>query len=672
MKTGTLLLFAWIAPFLLWAQPCPTEELQLTSQSQIDNFSLNYPGCTDFPGGIFINDLVQGDITNLNGLTQVINIGQRLTIIDNPNLTSLVGLDHLETIGRDLIIQSTGITDLNGLGALNYIHRNVLIGDNPALNDLHGLDNLTFIGKKLSIRQNNVLSSLNGLNGLSSIGGTLRIEKNPALADLSALSALLSIGGNLYLVDNDALTSLSGLENINPNSISQLRILGSQQLNTCSIASICNYIANPANQAVIGNNAPGCNSEVEVEAACIPLPTCPTSLNFTSQAQINAFPSNYPNCSVLDGDVTINGTGIVDLSPFSQIEEVTGILSIGVNPVGTSLVDLTGLDNLHTARAVKIQGNDLLTSLHGLESLTTLTIYLTIYNCPMLTDISALSNLTEVGGGFGIGFCDALTNLHGIENMSVQFSIDIYYNASLVDITAFSSMTHSWDLQIEGNQSLQSLAGLENLQSVDNDLVIGNNPVSSLSSLGSLSSVGERMIVQNSSQLSDFSGLENLTYIGEELRIFNNQGLTSLSGLDNFDPDHLDNLVIQYCPLLSVCAVPSVCDYLSDPAHPATISNNALGCNTRMQVEAACPTLSLSPNPVKDLLVLDVSDFLGQMVDIVIVDQMGRPVWQYRHDALPVSQLTIQIPSSGLKNKGWYTLTCISQSNVQVEHLVVE
>jgi hypothetical protein len=80
---------------------------------------------------------------------------------------------------------------------------------------------------------------------------------------------LTSIGGDLQMIFNISLTSLSGLDSINPASIANISIQYNDVLSTCDIKSICDYIASPNGDIYIENNAPGCNSQEEVEAACL-------------------------------------------------------------------------------------------------------------------------------------------------------------------------------------------------------------------------------------------------------------------------------------------------------------------------------------------------------------------------------------------------------------------
>ena len=84
-------------------QPCSTclpEGITFTTQSQIDNFQTNYPGCTEIEGNVTIKS--QFDITNLNGLNLLTAIGGNLTLDSNNTLTSLSRLEELTSIGGEL------------------------------------------------------------------------------------------------------------------------------------------------------------------------------------------------------------------------------------------------------------------------------------------------------------------------------------------------------------------------------------------------------------------------------------------------------------------------------------------------------------------------------------------------------------------------------------------
>lgn len=101
----SLLFFMLVFPSLMTGQMCLPEGIHFTRQSQIDSFSILYPGCTQIGGDVCIGnclDLVVSDITNLDGLESLTSINGKLTISHNPLLTSIEGLKNLTVLEDDV------------------------------------------------------------------------------------------------------------------------------------------------------------------------------------------------------------------------------------------------------------------------------------------------------------------------------------------------------------------------------------------------------------------------------------------------------------------------------------------------------------------------------------------------------------------------------------------
>ncbi|MDP3445804.1 MAG: hypothetical protein Q8T08_23330, partial [Ignavibacteria bacterium] len=208
-------------------------------------------------------------LTSLSGLNNLNSIGGDFYIMSSAAMTSLTGLDNLNSIGGDLIIGGNNeMTYISGLNNLATIGGQLSIGANYPLYSITGLNNLTSIGESLEINANYYLRSLSGLNNLASIGGKLSINSNVSLTSLTGLDNLTSIGGALIIRYNDALTSLSALDKIEAESIIGLFIENNISLATCEAESVCNYLSAPNDTIAIRNNATGCNSQEEVKSAC--------------------------------------------------------------------------------------------------------------------------------------------------------------------------------------------------------------------------------------------------------------------------------------------------------------------------------------------------------------------------------------------------------------------
>ena len=70
-------------------------------------------------------------------------------------------------------------------------------------------------------------------------------------------------------------------------------------------------------------------------AASIMAQTCLSDgITFTSQAEVNDFPNQYPNCNYVAGDLIIQESfqdDITDLSPLAQLDSIGGKLYLFFN-----------------------------------------------------------------------------------------------------------------------------------------------------------------------------------------------------------------------------------------------------------------------------------------------------------------------------------------------------
>jgi hypothetical protein len=107
-------------------------------------------------------------------------------------------------------------------------------------------------------------------------------------------------------------------------------------------------------------------------------------------------------------------------------------------------------------RYLWIEGNDALTSLTGLENITTVSEHLFIGYNTSLTSLKALQNITSVGGSLGIGYNTSLTNLSGLENLtSVGEDLYIYSNDALTNLCALYNVNLAGiELEISNNTNL--------------------------------------------------------------------------------------------------------------------------------------------------------------------------------------------------------------------------
>ncbi|MBU2556109.1 MAG: T9SS type A sorting domain-containing protein [Bacteroidetes bacterium] len=310
-----LLLFAMLlaSAWSLLSQTCLPEGIEFTHQTQIDSFSINYPGCNTIIGNLTIkgDDIVNLDglgqlryvmgllrvtenkiIENLDGLSEIKYPGQvffisknpelkqlltltspeleigGLSISDNPKLHSLLGLESIVGLHNLDIVNNDMLYSLQGLNSIEIVKSQVRIQKNQGLIDLTGLDNLSELESDLLISLNDNLSSFYGLQKLATINGSLHIVGNQKLHSFSGLDSLKTINKILVIDDNETLTDISALEQLNPEKMDSIQITDNKLLKTCHIKSVCNYIGLSHNGIYLHDNAEGCMDKAQIESGC--------------------------------------------------------------------------------------------------------------------------------------------------------------------------------------------------------------------------------------------------------------------------------------------------------------------------------------------------------------------------------------------------------------------
>ncbi len=512
-------------------------------------------------------------LTDLSGLENLTSVGGNLWIRENAGLTSLSGLENLTSVDVLDIWANYGLTDLSGLDNLTSVGGSLSIRQNGGLTSLSGLENLTSIDF-LFVSRNYYLTDLSGLENLTSTRSML-ISGNDALTALSGLENLTSIS-SLDIENNDALTDLSSLENL--DSIEYLRISGNDVLTDLSVLE--NFISIHI-LSISGNAA-------LTDLSSVGNVTSIHSLGISGNAALTDL-SSLGNLTSIHDLIIGNNDGLTDLSGL-ELTSIDGELRISGND---GLTDLSGLENFTSIDSLVIWGNNALINLNGLENLTSVGGELTIKFNDALTDLSGLENLTSISGDLLIDDNTALIDFSGLENLtSIGNDLIIEDNAALSDFSDLENLTSIGDdLGIRYNAALTDLSGLESLTSIGGSLNIWiNTALTDLSGLESLTSIGGDLRIENNDALINLNGLENLTSTGGSLRITFNNNLTDLNALENLTSTGGD-LRIHDNPTLSICQVPFICDYLFNGG-VSTISGNASGCNSTVEILNTCPSFA--------------------------------------------------------------------------------
>ncbi|MBW6492596.1 MAG: T9SS type A sorting domain-containing protein, partial [Lentimicrobium sp.] len=609
---------------------CLPEGISFNTQAEIDNFQTNYPGCREIGGDVHITG-VESDISNLQGLSILSEIGGLLWINTTYDLANLEGLNGIVSIGGDLVI---GNASMAGSG-------------NQILEDFSGLNNLETIGGDFSVSFNPILINFQGLSSLVTVGGDFRVGYNPSLINFEGVESLISIGEDLILGSNESMTNLTGLDNL--SSIGgEIRIYGNSALNVCETEWLCAYLDSPTGAVNIHDNAAGCNSVIEVAITCGAIPCLPYgNYLINSQSDIDNFQVAFPDCEELQGNVRVSGNDITDLSGLNNVTFIGGDLWIIYN---NALTSLTGLDNLTSIGGnLSISGNESLSTCDAewlCDLLSNTGGYVNIYN-----NATGCSSVIEVAlscGGLpcllhgGYGFYTQAD----IDNFSLAFpgcsdlegSVGIKGN-DITNLDGLNQVTSiGGNLRFYNAYELQSLMGLGNLASIGGYLEFWqNNSLTSLAGLENLISVGSYLMLWHYDALTSLTGLEGLTSIAGSLEIIFNSSLTNLTGLENIVASSISDLKISSNTSLSTCHVQSICDYLAAPNGTVTINWNAPGCNSQAQVIAACETvdieetalesaLSVYPNPLSDQMNITLALDKPNPVSLIMTNNLGQIV----------------------------------------------
>jgi len=232
------------------------------------------------------------------------------------------------------------------------------------------------------------------------------------------------------------------------------------------------------------------------------LADCPTSsLTLTTQAEVDAFKLTYPNCTLLNKGLFLDGEDITHLDSLHLLERIDapfGVITTSVASLdglsGITFIDeayimnndllssLSGLDQLSELDLLWISNNGALSSLLHLEGLTTINHRLIIASNPGLTDLTGLTNLQSVGLGapsdrIELTSLPNLTSLTGLDNLSTINGELRITSCGLQDLSGLEIITEIDRLQIKSNPNILSLEGLDSLQAISDELIITDNQI---------------------------------------------------------------------------------------------------------------------------------------------------------------------------------------------------
>lgn len=441
--------------------------------------------------GIHINHNLGLAAVTLPGIEAVSPLGNdNISITGNPVLATL-SIPNLKSVDKCGYIEITN-TLLKDLGT--FVNASGTIGgwgltlvDNPELTTLAALKNVVITGR-VTIDQNPKLTNLEGCNIPAEVSDWVSITRNEKLTDLGAISNKLTATGGLTVSINAALQTI----NFPLMTKGSLSIKDNAGLTTVSFPKL----TDAPGGAIFDHNVKVASinlNSLEKAAGGIYLSGGYEAMQALTSFDLPALKSSgrfviewCPNITNLDG--------------FNNLESVNGDLSISNNGSNGSLVKLISINgfnklaglpfslNLETAAGNTFTGA--LTQIKGFKTLKTIGAMLNIGGLN-LTDVSGFSALESIGQDFRI-VKTKLASISGFGKLktvglSENRAMNVQGNPSLVDFKGFTSLTAVHSIYITQNDALTSIDGFTGVTSMPGGMTITDNKA--LTNLNGVSNV---------------------------------------------------------------------------------------------------------------------------------------------------------------------------------------
>ena len=402
--------------------------------------------------------------------------------------------------------------------------------------------------------------------------------------------------------------------------------------------------------------------------------TClPEGKYFTNQIEIDNFQTYYPGCTKIEGQVTISGSEITNLSGLSVLFEIGGSLDITNN---TQLESLFGLDNLEAVGStfsiyenpmlkditslskidsvhddLYIETNEKLESLEGLHNIKHVNGFVDILVQHRLKELNGLRSLVTVSDYFYISKMDSIQDFSGMDKLRQTGGISVSYCPMFKDFKGLSSIEKPGDIQALRMDNLESFAGLEGVDTINSLRASNAEKLSNLQGFENLKFVNDFVKIEACDNIITLGGLESVSVI-KQIIVRENPEIISLRGIDGVDPNQISRIEIHNNPKLSLCEVQSICEYISLPNIVTDVHDNAQKCNSVAEIDTACLYSSVSELTFSDLFSvypnpssykLYIEKYNGAKVEeVILYNQYGQSVLWVKDnpDYIEVENLT--------------------------------
>lgn len=441
--------------------------------------------------GIHVNNNLSLVSLTLPSIESISPLGNdNISITGNP-LLKILSIPNLKSVDKCGFIEISNTllpnlsTFANASGTLGTWGMTLV--DNPELTSVSALKNIICTAR-LTIDQCPKLVSLDGINIPSDVVDWVTITRNDVLTNITAVSDKLRSTNGLSINSNKALVTANFPVYEKGNiACKENGLLTSFTLPKFKEADAVELNHN-IKLATINMNA---------------LEKLTNSFymfgGYESVQALTAF--DLPALKTCGRFLMDNNPGITNLDGFNNLEQVTGDMTISngnIPGADVKLITINGFNKLtsvtyslllETASGAGYSGP--LTSIKGFQNLKTVGAMFNIGG-KNLTDISGLVKLESVGQDLRIVNTN-LTSVSGLTKLTSSGLVEnrliyIQDNNRLTSLAGFTSLTNVAGIFIARNPELLNVDGLEKITSMKYGILFGQNP--KLANLNGLVNVG--------------------------------------------------------------------------------------------------------------------------------------------------------------------------------------
>ena len=640
-------------------------------QSVGGNFGVSSTRLTklgDFPalqtiGGYFSVESNDDELATLGDFPALQSIRGFFNVNNNDQLRTLGDFSALQTIGEYFSVwQNSNLSSLGDFSVLQSIGGYFNVNNNDQLTTIGDFPELQTIGGYFSVWQNSNLSTLGDFPELQSIRDFFLV-RDAKLTTLGNFPALQSIGGYFRVSGNDQLRTLGDFPTLMSIGIGETYVpsLDESRDNVSIVIEenlnlgLCSWLESflpTETHAVTGDiyinyNATGCETTEEINNR---LPVLSVKNRIFSHKDSTTTSFNvYANVrwQLATSD---DATWITSLSSGSSTHSsrITGENEATITLIHTRAPNETPRSTTLTLTAIDEEGNELTNPASMTINFTQLSTFydgsITLESQEEVDEF--ISNTTVILGNLTIGYTDDgdsrsnITDLTPLSNITdITGNLRIEQNGSLVNLNALNNLqTIGGYFRVRNNDQLTTLGDFSELQTIggyfnvyNNDqlttlgdfsvlqtigryfAVINNADLSTLGDFSVLQTIGRYFVVRDHNQLPTLGDFPELQSIGGYFRVIRNDTLTNLGSFPNLtsigistfdvyvpslneDRDSVSIMVENNPRLSDCCLLASFLEQGNNRVEGKTfITNNATGCD-RDTIQNTCHTLIVTTN----------------------------------------------------------------------------